>query len=223
MAARQHSARPSDDPRTRHLLRRHGPHHRPAQHDHDELHLDPASDRGLAAGRLHHRVLRRQRRGVGRQPEAHRDARHKPRHGPRSSTRIVVHHPSSWVSRSSPQHWSAVPSRTAPSSRPGWSSSRCGRSPFMQWWPTGFGRQAAGCSSLARWTTRAAWPSKSSPVCRPWLWLWCSAPGSVSRRTPCARTTCPSCCSVSACCGSAGSGSTPVPPWPPAGWQPRSF
>ena len=92
MAARQHSARPTDDPRTRHLLRRHGPHHRRAQHDHDELHLDPAGDRGLAAGRLHHRVLRRQRRRIGRQPEAHRDARHKPGHGPRSSARIVVRH-----------------------------------------------------------------------------------------------------------------------------------
>ncbi len=32
-------------------------HHRRAQHDHDELHLDPAGHGGLAAGRLHPGVL----------------------------------------------------------------------------------------------------------------------------------------------------------------------
>ena len=130
--------------------------------------------------------------------------------------------PSSSASRSSPPRWSAARSPTARGSRPGWCSSRSGRSRSTRWSRTGCGPRAAGCSSSACWTTRAAWSSRSSPARRRWRWPWCSARASASRRTRCVRTTCRSCCSASACCGSAGSGSTPVRRWPPTGRRRRS-
>ena len=92
LATGQHRTGPADDPGPGHLLRRHGAHHRRAEHDHDELHLDPTGHGGVAAGRLQHRVLRRRGGWGHRRPPTRRDARHRPRHPARHGSRTALCH-----------------------------------------------------------------------------------------------------------------------------------
>ena len=69
-------------------------------------------------------------------------------------------------------------------------------------------RRRAGCSRAARWTSRAASPSRWPRASRPWRrrWWWARARTTGARR--CCRTTRCTCCWAPACCGSAGSAST---------------
>ncbi len=176
------------------LLRRHGAHHRGAQHDHDELHRHPlvtvawllvgyslafsgCGPSGLIGGLSHVGMG-----GIG--PDT--------AHGAVPELLYVTFQLSFAIITAA-----LISGAIADRARfaawmvfvPIWVDRRVRRCGAL-----GLGARRLALRDWGCWTTRAGWSWRSSRGHRRWRWRWCWARASVSRSTRCGRTICRSFC-----------------------------